>query len=246
MSPKKILALNLIYLSFFAMAAETPSQLEMVPKMIEKIRQASDLRSQLSIEDQRWKEEQQRLEISVQAQKQGVINLEKEILRLTEIRDQLVREIPSLSQTESLSIALDRAAQKLKLRLQEIEKHAMPGLVEWTTDPNSNDTFLTLSTTVQQIEHANGRFAILTIEGDLGGQPRIVRALRAGAACAWWVSLDGKQAGAIQVADGRAHLIEDANPTTRHAIVQAMDRVEGRGTPGLIKIPLHFTEKVHP
>ena len=87
----------------------------------------------------------------------------------------------------------------------------------------------------QQIE-------VTVAEGQLEGQPRSVQVLRVGSAVAWWVGLEGKQAGWVEVEDGdlRLRLLEDGDAV--EAVSRAVRIAKGRAAPELIPLPLPENE----
>jgi len=236
-----LLFIPIITVSLLAADEATP-----VVLMQNDLRAAAEARARRATEDQRWNEERQRLHIVLETQRRTLNELDAEFKQVCLTRNRLQQDIAANSTSATVAARLAIGVQALSDRLHGVAERAMPGLVEWPAEQVGEDRFAALAAAVQQAENANAKYAVLTVEGELDGQRRVVRVLRVGGACGWWVSLDGTQAGSVQRHGNQIILKVDPDPATRVAIVGAMERIDGRSAPGLVMLQLPVGDEVRP
>jgi hypothetical protein len=136
----------------------------------------------------------------------------------------------------------DRIAA-LAQRLDALHQCALPGVVR---PPSISSAILAherlrlVATAVSAAERSVGQVeaAVVLAAPIGGGAARAVRLLRVGSG-AWWLSLDGKEAGSAR-ADGRGGVIIDPavnDEAVRRRIAMALAIAEGRAPGELLELP---------
>ncbi len=87
-------------------------------------------------------------------------------------------------------------------------------------------------------ERALETVAVEIVPGRLGERTLAVKALRVGGAAAWWLAMDGAEAGTLRRQDGEVVLTPSADPDTRDAIARAIAIVEQRHPAAIELLPL--------
>ncbi|MEM1024805.1 MAG: DUF3450 family protein [Myxococcota bacterium] len=132
-------------------------------------------------------------------------------------------------------------AAQIHSRLDALAARVPPGAVPPRATPEPRAAEARLDAAFDRLEEAERRarqIEITLAEGDLEGERRAVQILRVGAAAAWWLSLDGDQAGWVEVREGSLALRPLADPVGREAIARAVRIAKGRAAPDLIPLPL--------
>ena len=109
-----------------------------------------------------------------------------------------------------------------------------------STTPASGETdaFTVAAVALDASERAAALVTTEVVVGELRGARGAAKVLRVAGAAAWWVSLDGKQAGTVTVAAGVVRLTPALTDDQRDAIRSALAMVEGRTPAAPILLPL--------
>ena len=221
---------------------EKPAVAEQV---MAELRAAGAARAQLLKERQQWAVEKEKLEL-----------LKSTVLREAErhkaaaaaarqaeakLRKRLAKRKGGRQRLESVEAAVDMLCERLEKALADLARRSLPGLVPPDRAAGITEPGRRLAAGVERLEAARRRTKRAGVEvvgGSLGGRRMAVRLLRVGGVAAWWMSLDGKQAGTAAVRDGRVILSAVTEPRDVQAVRKAFAVAEGRETPDWALLPV--------
>ncbi len=221
---------------------EKPAVAEQV---MAELRAAGAARAQLLKERQQWAVEKEKLEL-----------LKSTVLREAErhkaaaaaarqaeakLRKRLAKRKGGRQRLESVEAAVDMLCERLEKALADLARRSLPGLVPPDRAAGITEPGRRLAAGVERLEEARRRTKRAGVEvvgGSLGGRRMAVRLLRVGGVAAWWMSLDGKQAGTAAVRDGRVILSAVTEPRDVQAVRKAFAVAEGRETPDWALLPV--------
>lgn len=233
MSPLVGVRLTLCSLSFTCgFAAEAP-----VANVLEALRSANQARSELARESAAWATERQRLQALIAATNAETVRLERAATLSETARDSAQARLAALgsaSVLEAVRAELAGAGSRAKQALEALAARLPPGVMpRWADD----ESFEAAVRVLEAAEQAAGRIAIEVVTGELGTQRLAVKVLRVAGAAAWWMTLDGSQAGIVTITDG-AVILTLVDESGRAAISAALGQIEGRQTPSVVLLPV--------
>ncbi len=229
-----------------AAADATTSSLAGVPPTtpqawMEDVRATNEARAALGRETAAWAAERERLQAIVAAAAAEGARLDHEAEAANAAAARAGAAIAALGDAgdlDRLRAQLDAGAADERARLKSLGLNLPPGILA-VPDAGGDDPFGAVMHALEGAEQAAGTVAVDVVPGHLGSDEVAVKVLRIAGACAWWVALDGDQAGTVAL-DGHGGL--DLTPVTddgeRMAIRQALAMVEGRRPPDLAVLPV--------
>jgi hypothetical protein len=206
---------------------------------VEELRAANQARAALAGEAETWKQEHERLLAyiaGVDAERERTARDADEAERAAKAAAEELRSIGAGSDLDALRAQLEAGAAAAKAGLDRLAARLPPGTVPVVA--SGEDAFDGVVRAVDAAERTATTIAVDVVPGTLAGTVVAVKLLRVAGACAWWVSLDGAQAGVATVADGALVLVPAADEPQREAITRALAIVEGRLPPMLTMLPL--------
>jgi len=151
------------------------------------------------------------------------------------------QQAPLTQREQQIEGLMAEVAEQIHGRLDALAARTPPGAVPPRPSPEPRQPEARLDAAFERMEAAERRaqqIDVTVAEGELEGERRSVQVLRVGAAVAWWIGLEGDQAGWVEVDGGelRLRLLEDAD--AREAIARAVRIAKGRAAPELVPLPL--------
>ncbi|MFO8014397.1 MAG: DUF3450 family protein [Phycisphaerae bacterium] len=244
------LAVCLLALPFVLGAAPAADEPGTVPRQVQaELAAAHRARSRLAEETQAWAAEKERLDLLIAAVRRRAERLEAEAEDAAAARADLETKVESLSakkaRLEAVQALLDTLAERLEKDLEALAAGTLPGLVPPDAAAGVTDPARRFDAALARLEETESRLATATVEivtGMLEGREVTVKLLRAGAAAAWWASLDGEQAGTARLDGERLVLTPVTAPEAAEAIHKAVAVAEGRAAPDWVILPAGHVE----
>jgi len=214
-------------------------------QVLAELDQANAARAELSGEQSKWRTEKQKIELLLSTIRQQTRNCQARADRDNELRQQREKQIAAFETNRKrladIETMLDSLCERLEISLAKLQARNFPGLVppdkaQRITDPGGR-----LASAVRRIEETRVRSknsAIELVVGSLEGEELTVKLLRAGAVAAWWVSLDGLQAGTAKMDRDKLVLTRATGPGDVQAINTAFNVIEGRLAPVWLLVPV--------
>jgi len=207
---------------------------------LEQLRAANQARTELARDVAKWQVERERLAAIVSA-----TEAERDRLKADAEADEKKAEAARLelatlgagSDLELVRGILTAGAAVQLDQLRALATQLPPGVVSLPPAGESAVDFDTIIKTVEAAERAAAGVAVEVVTGRLEGKDVAVKLLRVSGAAAWWVSLEGNQAGTSFRRQGVLELTSAARDEDRKAITQAVNISEGRLTPALLVLP---------
>jgi hypothetical protein len=216
------------------------AQADPAARILEDLRAANVARSALATEESDWRVERERLDAVREAIVADSERLERETLEAEAQRKHSETDLTSLGtgsdDFEPIRVALAESAKTMAAKLSELAKKSPPGAVAVPAEAGEaafDDAVRALDAT----ERAASMVSIEVVPGQLGSQAMAVKVLRVAGACAWWIGLDGVDAGTAAIKDGRLELLKATDEADRRAIVRAFAIAEGRHAAELVVLP---------
>lgn len=217
-------------------------------QVMEELRAAGAARAQLLRERQGGTLERKELEllkdtVRREAERQKAIAAEARKVE-ARLRKRLAKRKAQQRRLESVEAAVDAVCERLEKALAALAKRSLPGLIPPDRAAGITEPGRRLAAGVERLDEARRRTKRAGVEvvgGDLGGRTTAVKLLRVGGAAAWWLSLDGTQAGTATLRGGRLVLRAATDAQDVSAIRKAFATAEGRGTPSWALLPVHKT-----
>jgi len=214
-------------------------------RVMSALRAAGEARAQLLKERQEWDLQKQQLELL----KSTVLREAERHKRIAatarqaqaELEKQRATQTATRRRLESVEAMVDALCERLEKALAGVAKGSLPGIVPPDRAAGITQPGRRLAAAVERLEEARRRTRRAGVEvvgGTLNGRSVAVRLLRAGGAAAWWLSLDGKQAGTAELRGGDLILRPAPDPQDVQAIRKAFAIAEGRGTPDWALLPV--------
>lgn len=200
-----------------------------------ELQEANRLRAELAREEAAWTGERQRLEALIAATLAEAARVGREAEASERARDagrQRLLALGAAADLAALRTRLDAAAGQAAAALQALAAIAPPGVVVLGADRSFEGVVRTL----EVAERAAGQVAVEVVAGRRDGREQAVKLLRVSGAAAWWVSLDGAEAGIAQMRDGVPTLTAVAGAPAA-AIRAALAQAEGRAPAGIEALP---------
>lgn len=233
-----------LLLSSMAFAAEPVADPAGV--ILENLRAANVARAALAGEQSAWNAERQRLEAVAEAVAADIARLEREAAAAEAKRADLEAELARLGtgsdDLEPIRAALAEQATMIRETLRELANRMPPGAVAIPSAAGEaafDDVIRALDAT----ERASTGVAIEVVTGELAGVQVAVKALRVAGAGAWWVNLEGNDAGILSVREGKTVLTGATDESTRKQIMLAVAIAEDRHPAELLVLPMDAGDK---
>ncbi len=229
----------------FAADADGSGRPSTADRVAAELRAARAARSRLLAERQQWQAEQARLELLRETVRREARRLEaaadNAARREAELRKRLARRQKRLDRLQALRQAVGGVCDRLAGALDKLAAQSLPGWIPPATAAAAADAAQRLTAASERLTEAERRAGTAGVEvvaGRLGGRTLAVRLLRAGGAAAWWVSLDGRQAGTASMAGGQLTLQPAATAEDAEAIRKAFAVAESRAAPDWTLLPV--------
>jgi hypothetical protein len=218
-------------------AAELPSPSGAI---LENLAAANRARADLAADESDWRGERARLQAVIAAARAEGERLDRDAATAEAERDARRAELGRLGTTSELlavRATLGEAGERVAGRLAGLAARLAPGAV---TPPPAGDAepFAAAAIALDGAERATTQVTTTVVVGELNGARAAAKVLRVAGAAAWWVSLDGKEAGTVSVEGGEVRLKPAADDGQRDAIRSALAMVEGRKPPAPTLLPL--------
>jgi hypothetical protein len=244
------LAFVLLAVPFVLAAAPAADDAGTVPERIQaELTVAHRARSQLAEEERAWAEEKERLNLLLTTVRRRTEQLQAEAGDAAAARDALREEVESLSakreRLDAVETLLDTLAERLEQDLAALAAGTLPGLVPPDAAAGITDPARRFDAAVARLQETESRLGTVTVEivtGILDGREVTVKLLRAGAAAAWWTSLDGQRAGTARLDGDRLVLTPVDSAATADAVRKAVAVAEGRAAPAWVLLPAKHVE----
>lgn len=217
-----------------------------LPKQVMvELRQANAARAQLLHEEQDWAMEAERLELLL-----ATVN--DEARRLTAEADEALRDQAKLQKqladvrarrerAEEIEATVDTLCERLERALDDLASRSLPGLVPPDRAADITEPDKRLAAAARRLETTERRArkaGVEIVQGSLDGKIVTIKLLRLGGVSAWWLTLDGGQAGTAMMVAGALTLSRADRPRDVEAIGKAMAIVEGRAAPDWSLLPI--------
>jgi len=221
-------------------------------QVLGELEQANSARAQLSKARSQWRGEKQKIDLLLSTVRQQRRHYQAQADRDNELRQKREKQLAAFETNRKrladIEVMLDTLCERLEVSLAKLQARNFPGLVppdkaQRITDPGGR-----LASAVRRIEETRVRSknsAIELVVGSLEGEELTVKLLRAGAAAAWWVSLDGLQAGTAKMDRDKLVLARATGPGDVQAINTAFNVIEGRLAPVWLLVPLGQLQVTH-
>ena len=234
--PRTLRLLCLLVCLLTAAAVEPP----VAERMLEDLRAANVARSALAGESAAWSAERERLEAALDALQADGRRLAREADAAEAMRDRAVQDLAALGaggDLEPVQAILAASAARVRERLTALARELPPGAM---SEPRAGGEggFDEALRALEASERALEKVAVEIVPGRLGERTIAVKALRVGGAAAWWLAMDGAEAGTLGRQDGQVVLTALPDAATRDAIARAIAIVEQRQPAAVELLPL--------
>ena len=228
-----------------AQTSQPDSNQPVAKQVMSELRAAGEARAQLLKEQQQWALEKEKLELL-----KSTVMREAKLRRAaatkarqaeTELRQRLEQHKVAQQRLKSVEGVVDALCERLEKALAKRAGKSLPGLVPPDRAASITEPGRRLAAGVDRLRQVRRRAkqaAVEIVSGSLENQTIAVKMLRAGGVAAWWLSLDGKQAGPATVRDGQVILTKATKLEDVQAIQNAFAIAEGRGTPNWALLPV--------
>ena len=239
-----------VLLSAFAVAADEGAnppdgKPPIAEKVMDELRAAGAARAELLTEQQEWAVDREKLELlkstvvrEAERHRAAAAGARQAEARL---RKRLEQQKAAQRRLRSVETVVDALCERLEKALADLAGRSLPGMVPPDRAAGITEPSRRLAAGVERLDEVRRRTkraAVEVIGGSLGGRTVAVRLLRVGGVAAWWLGLDGKQAGTAAVRDGQVLLSATPEPRDVQAIRKAFVIAEGRGTPDWALLPI--------
>lgn len=213
-------------------------------QVLAELEQANAARAELSRVQSRWRDEKQKIELLLSTVRQQRDHYQARADRDNELRQEREKQLAAFETNRKrladIEAMLDALCERLEVSLGKLQARSFPGLVPPDRAQRITDPAGRLASAVGRIEETRLRAknsAIELVVGSLDGEELTVKLLRAGSAAAWWVSLDGLQAGTAKMDRGKLVLARATSLADIQAVNTAFDVIEGRLAPVWLLVP---------
>ncbi|MFM2092019.1 MAG: hypothetical protein RLZZ127_2508, partial [Planctomycetota bacterium] len=223
-------------LPFAAAAVLAAAEPDPAAALLAEAQAAGAARAALAAEAAAWRDERERLQTLVTAAEGEADRLAASAEADRRAAGAARAEAAALSPPDPAP-ALTAAATMAAAALRALAARHPPGAVALPADGVGEAAVAALLRALDAGDRAAGEVAIEIVTGEQPGRgPRAVSLLRVSGAAAWWVSLDGGEAGTARMHDGVLRLTP-AEPADAAAIRRAVAILQGRQGPGLVDLP---------
>ena len=243
-------ALPLLLAGTLAFSAQQNAEQPLPQKVISELEAADSSRARLVEEEQEWRSEKQRLELLLQSVRRETERLTSAAndadKRAEKLREQIAEVEDEHSRARAVEDMVVSVSQDLEDALQDLSSQSPPGLVPDASEDRPAEASARLSAAARRLDRAEQRLSDTSMElvtGDLDGKSMTVKLLRAGGVGAWWVSLDGTQAGTAVAGQDGLILQPAGSDDEVAAISHAVAIAEGRAAPEWVLLPAGHIRK---
>jgi len=241
------LAVLLLAGSACAAAPPAPKQAPAVAeRVMAELRAANAARQQLLAERQAWAMEKEKLALLKTTVRGEAERFRAEAAKAKQaeagLQKQLTDRRARQRRLQAVEAMVDALCERLEKALAALAGRSLPGVVPPDRAAGITEPGRRLAAAAGRLDDAERRAkqpAVELLSGTLAGRSMAVKVLRIGSVAAWWVTLDGKQAGTAAVEDGKLALHPVTKPADAQAIARAFTIVEGRATPDWLLLPVH-------
>jgi hypothetical protein len=220
-----------------ALAVEAASPAEAI---LEDFAAANRARAEQAHDEAAWRGERERLLAIIAAARADSERLAQKVTaaerELTAKRTEIA-ELQQQTEANAVRQVLASACTRIAAHLAELTARGALAIDVPTASGNA-EAFTTLATAVDAAERAAKEISLAVVVGELEGSRTAAKVLRVSGALAWWVSLDGRQAGTVSVVSGITHLTRVDDTRFSEAIHSAVAMVEGRRPQGQVALPV--------
>jgi hypothetical protein len=216
-------------------AAETVAE-----SALATLQAANNARSEKTRVEAEWQQEKQRLLAIIATTQAEQQRVQQALHEAGQQQQKLQTELAALGDSAAAQAetrGLQQLAQRIKTILAEGALLFPPGSVAVMAE-QTTPTFEASLRALEASERAAETQSIDIITGERAGRIEAVKMLRVSGAAAWWVSLNGHDAGIVRMQNGIAQLIDVREENERAAIQSAILQAEGRKAPALVVLPL--------
>jgi hypothetical protein len=203
---------------------------------------ANAARAELARNEAAWRLERDRLLALIAAAQAEQARLEAAATAAENERDVAIATTTAMndsSRLQATSTAMAESAARMRVQLQQIAANVPPGTIATVDNQLAGEAlFDAVIHALDVSERAATTITVEVVTGQRDGHTEAVKLLRAAGAAAWWVSLDGQNAGIAQMNAGNLHLHNVPDRREQDAIRSALAQAEGRSPPALVVMPL--------
>ncbi|MCK6438944.1 MAG: DUF3450 domain-containing protein [Planctomycetes bacterium] len=216
-------------------------------QVLTELEAANRARSGLTREEAEWQREKQRLELLASTLENEITKLNKERKDSEATLEILRREAsndPGDARLHERTELARECAQVIDDRLNTLSAETPPGTIP-DPSPTQSEPIALLESAGKRLGEAErraGQFAVEVVTGRLGEHERAVKLLRLGGAAAWWISLDGKEAGSAAMQQGTLVLKHAKDEQEARNIREAVEIAEGLREPRFVILPVREFE----
>ncbi len=206
-------------------------------RLQEDLRATDDARSRQGAEVAAWRAEDERLALTLEGLRAQLARVQAQVTAGEAKRDALRQEHERLTNGEAIAAqkVLVEAARTGREKLRAAAAALPPGTLVVPPEDTPEALLKALELSSQAVDQAVVAIAAGHRAGDPPATRTAVRLLRV-AGLAWWVALDGRDAGTAAERDGNLEL-EPATPVAQAAIRRAVSMTEGRAAAEPIVLP---------
>lgn len=225
-------------------ASSQPAGPALPEQVIAELRRANAARTQRLNEQQEWAMEAERLELLLATVNDEAARFTAEADQAAKDQAEFKKQLAALrarqERLEAIEEAIDTVCERLEEALDALAARSLPGLVPPDRAAGITEPDRRLAAGARRLEMAERRAckaAVEIVQGNLDGKTVTVKLLRLGGVSAWWLALDGDQAGTAAMAADVLTLRRADRPADVQAIRKALAIVEGRAAPDWVLLP---------
>lgn len=222
---------------------DTPSQ-----RVVAALTEADEARQTEAAEAADWKRDQAKLELLIATNHQLI---DAEQRRLAELESQLSQaqgRLPEAPQAvlQAVATLAGACAERINDQLDRLARFNPPGVIDARKkDARSEEAELDHALhRLERAERAAASVEVRIITGELRGKPRSVEMVRVGGVAGWWRSLDGSEAGEIEVKEGKLILHLSPDPDLSEQIAIGLSIAKGKRASELVYLPLQYARSL--
>ena len=223
-------------------AAEAESAPNTAAAALAQLTAANAARAELAANEAKWLIERDRLLALIAATQAEQARLERAATAAETERSEAITATKALDHGNQLQAARAQVAEsaaRMRVQLQKLAVTLPPGTIATVDEKvTADDLFDAVIRAIDTSERAATTVSVEVVTGQRDGHTEAVKLLRAAGAAAWWVSLDGQDAGIAHMNAGNLHLRSSPDRQEKDAIRSALAQAEGRSPPKLVVLPL--------
>ncbi len=227
-------------------APSTRPAASIAENVIAELRAADAARAELQHAQQQWAMEEKKLDMLIDSVNRRAEQLAGEAAdaerKQTELKKRVAVEQAAQQRLVKVEAMADALSERLEQSLEAMKTRSLPGLVPPDTAAGITDPARRFATDVDRLAKTEQNARTSSVElvnAELGGDTVTVKLLRAGAAGAWWMSLDGDRAGQAIMNNKKLTLEPARTEQDAQAIIKAFAVAEGQTAPHWTLLPAH-------